>query len=197
VPDPLVPRRLADSAGPVDPDVDLRVPRQRLELRRAPWPTLAVISVGGVLGALARYGISATFPHPAGSFGWATFWINVAGCALIGMLMVAITEVGQAHALVRPFLGVGVLGGFTTFSTYIVDIQRAVAAGAPRTALTYLAGTLVAALVAVYTGVHGARLLTRPHRRRQAHGEPQPRRPAQPRPQRHGQGQQEGDGHED
>ncbi|MGI8336247.1 fluoride efflux transporter FluC [Actinomadura scrupuli] len=165
MPDPLFPPHPVRSAEPGDPDVDLRVPRQRAGPRRAPWPTLAAISAGGILGALARAGVSAMFPHPAGSFGWATFWINVAGCALIGVLMVAITEVGQAHPLVRPFVGVGVLGGFTTFSTYVVDIQRAVAAGAPGTALAYLAGTAAAALAAVYTGVHGTRSFVRYRRR--------------------------------
>jgi CrcB protein len=174
VPDPTTPSHAQDPAGrtgrtgvtaPVDADVDLRVPRQRFELRRAPWSTLTVISCGGALGALTRYGLSGAFPHPAGSFGWATFATNVAGCLLIGILMVAVTEVWQVHRLVRPFLGVGVLGGFTTFSTYIVDIQQAVTAGAPRTALAYLAGTVVAALAAVYAGVHGARLLIRPRGR--------------------------------
>jgi CrcB protein len=148
---------------PVGSDADSnaeRLPRRR-ELRAVPWGTLAVISAGGVLGALARYGLSQAFPHQPPGAGWATFGINVAGCLLIGMLMVAVTEVWRAHRMVRPFLGVGVLGGFTTFSTYIVDIQRAVAAGAPRIALAYLAGTLVAALAAVHAGVHLARLLTR------------------------------------
>lgn len=179
MPDPTIPNDAQDPAGrigragvaaPVDAEVDLRVPRQRFEPRRAPrstLATLAVISCGGALGALARYGLSGAFPHPAGSFGWATFATNVAGCLLIGILMVAVTEVWQVHRLVRPFLGVGVLGGFTTFSTYIVDVQQTVTAGAPRTALAYLAGTLVAALAAVYAGVHGARLLLRPRRRGQ------------------------------
>lgn len=164
MPDPLIPPHPARSAEAV-PDVDLRVPRPRAGPRRARWPTLAVISAGGILGALARYGVSGMYPHPAGSFGWATFWINVAGCALIGVLMAVITERGQAHPLARPFLGVGVLGGFTTFSTYVVDAQRAISAGAPGTAVAYLAGTAAAALIAVYTGVHGARLLIRSRRR--------------------------------
>src|ERR1700689_208306 len=90
----------------------------------AGWRTLAVIAVGGAAGALARYGLATAFPHPAGSFDWVTLGINVSGCALIGALMVAITEVWPGHPLARPFLAVGVLGGFTTFSTYIVDIQR-------------------------------------------------------------------------
>ncbi|NEA23720.1 fluoride efflux transporter FluC [Actinomadura bangladeshensis] len=144
---------------PVDPDVDLHVPRQRAELSRAPWETLGAISAGGVLGALARYGLSNAFPYGPGDFPWAVFWTNVAGCLLIGVLMVLITEVRQAHRLVRPFLGVGILGGFTTFSTYTVDVQRAVEHGAPRVGLAYLALTLAAALAAVLAGVRLTRSL--------------------------------------
>lgn len=153
---------MSDSpAQAVDPDVDLHVPDQRLELRRAPWSTLAAISAGGIVGALARYGIGAAFPHSPGTFGWATFWINVGGCLLIGMLMVAITEVWKAHRLVRPFVGVGVLGGFTTFSTSIVEAQQAIQEGAAGTGLLYLATTLVSALIAVSAGVQVTRLLAR------------------------------------
>ncbi|TDD84411.1 CrcB family protein [Actinomadura darangshiensis] len=148
-------------AVPVDPDVDLHVPLQRRELRRRPWTTLAAISVGGVCGTLARYGLSTAFPHPPGAFDWATFGINVSGCLLIGVLMVLIAEVWQVHRLVRPFLGVGVLGGFTTFSTAIVEVQQGVEAGAARTALVYMFATLFCALVAVFAGVRGTRLLSR------------------------------------
>ncbi|MDX3109739.1 fluoride efflux transporter CrcB [Nonomuraea angiospora] len=135
---------------PIDPDVDLHIPAQRAELH---WPVLAAIAAGGALGALARFGLQAALPAGPADFPWATFLINVSGCLLIGVLMVVITEVRPAHRLVRPFLGVGVLGGFTTFSTYAVDIQRAVEAGAPLTGLVYLAATLVAALAAVVAGM--------------------------------------------
>jgi fluoride exporter len=116
-----------------------------------------VIAIGGAAGALGRYGLAVAFPHPAGSFDWATLGINVSGCALIGALMVAITEVWPGHPLARPFLAVGVLGGFTTFSTYIVDIQRSLDAGAAASALAYLALTLAAALAAVWAGIAGMR----------------------------------------
>jgi fluoride exporter len=86
-------------------------------LRRIPWPTLAVIAVGGVIGALARQGLWTLFPHRPRAFDWATLGINAAGCTLIGLLMTAITEIRHAHRLAAPFLGIGVLGGFTTFST--------------------------------------------------------------------------------
>ncbi|WP_019633453.1 fluoride efflux transporter FluC [Actinomadura atramentaria] len=152
---------MAPPEPPVDPDIDLDVPAQRLELRRAPWGTLAAIAAGGALGALARYGIGGAFPHGAGEFAWATFWINVSGCFLIGVLMVLILETFEVHPLTRPFLGVGVLGGYTTFSTYAVDFEQAVRAGSAGTALAYLAGTAVAALVAVWTGVTAARAAAR------------------------------------
>ncbi|TMR88251.1 fluoride efflux transporter FluC [Nonomuraea basaltis] len=142
---------------PIDPDVDLHVPAQRTELH---WPVLAAIAAGGALGALARYAVQTALPAAPGGFPWATFWINVSGCLLIGGLMVVITEVRRAHPLVRPFLGVGVLGWFTTFSAYVVDVLRVVGAGAPVTGLAYLVGTMVAALVAVAAGMWLTRRVT-------------------------------------
>lgn len=71
--------------------------------------------------------------------------------------MVVVTEVWAAHRLVRPFFGTGVLGGFTTFSTYAVDIQKLVDEGHPGTGLGYLAATLFAALAAVWLAVAAAR----------------------------------------
>jgi CrcB protein len=134
-------------------------------LRGLPWLTLGVIAVGGALGALARQGLWTLFPHRAGVFDWATFGINVSGCFLIGALMTAVAEIRHAPRLTAPFLGVGVLGGFTTFSTYIVEIQQAIKAGAPQTGLAYLAATVAAAMLAVYAGVTVTRLLSRLHHR--------------------------------
>lgn len=133
------------------------------QLRRIPWLTLCVITAGGILGALARQSLWAVFPRPAAGFDWTTLGINVGGCALIGVLMVAITEVWHAHRLTGPFLGVGVLGGFTSFSTYIVDIQKSIRADAPQTGLAYMAVTLGAALLAVAAGMALTRLIARPH----------------------------------
>lgn len=117
------------------------------------WPVLAVIAAGGVAGALGRFGLTNAFPYAAGRFAWATFGINVSGCLLIGVLMVLVSEVWTTKRLLRPFLGTGVLGGYTTFSTHILDVQQMLAAGAARTALVYLLSTLLTALVAVYGGI--------------------------------------------
>jgi fluoride exporter len=146
--------------------MDLHVRRRRPGVARPPWDVLAVISVGGVLGALARYGLAAAWPHRRDHFPWATFTTNVSGCLLIGVLMVLISEVWVAHRLLRPFLGVGVLGGYTTFSTYTVDVQQLLSARAVGTGLLYVAGTLVAALAAVYVGSTATRLATGTYPRR-------------------------------
>ncbi|MFD6683611.1 fluoride efflux transporter FluC [Micromonospora parva] len=135
-----------------DPDVDLSVPADRRELTARPATTLAAIAAGGALGALARAGLQHAVPHAPTGFGWATFTINTSGCLLIGVLMAVLAHLGGGHALARPFLGVGVLGGFTTFSTYAVDVQQAFVAGAPGTALAYLAATVLGALAAVGVG---------------------------------------------
>ncbi|MER7590969.1 CrcB family protein [Micromonospora sp. NPDC127501] len=144
MPEPFEPR--------TDPDVDLRVPADRRELTARPATVLAVIAAGGVLGALARAGLQHAVPHPPTGFAWATFTINTSGCLLIGVLMAVLGHLDGGPPLARPFLGVGLLGGFTTFSTYAVDVQQAIVVGAPGTALAYLAATVLGALVAVALG---------------------------------------------
>lgn len=146
---------------PVDSDVDLRVGAQRRELVRRHAPVLVVIAVGGGLGALARYGLTLLLPPLPGQFPWATFFANVLGCLLIGVLMVLITERWTAHRLIRPFLGVGVLGGFTTFSTYAVEIRGLLQPGTVGLALAYLAGTFLCSMLAVITGVSVSRAILR------------------------------------
>ncbi|HKS47801.1 MAG TPA: CrcB family protein [Amycolatopsis sp.] len=146
---------------PVDSDVDLRVPSQRRELARHHGPVLAVIAVGGGLGALGRYGLAVLLPTRPGHFPWATFFTNVLGCLLIGVLMVLITEMWTVHRLVRPFIGVGVLGGFTTFSTYAAEIRALLEAETVGLAFAYLAGTFAGAMLAVVAGVWATRAVLR------------------------------------
>ncbi|NUT45493.1 MAG: CrcB family protein [Thermoactinospora sp.] len=97
---------------------------------------LGVICAGGVIGALSRYGLGLLVPGI-----WTTFVINVVGCFLIGVVMAR-----TPRELPRLFLTTGVLGGFTTFSAYSVDVLRS-------GQWLYLAGTLVCALLAVQGGL--------------------------------------------
>ncbi|MFD7842097.1 fluoride efflux transporter CrcB [Nocardia sp. NPDC059764] len=143
----------AQAAEPIDPDIDLHQPDQRRELLHSQGAILTVISIGGAIGALARYGLAQVWPTPAHGFPWATFATNVLGCFLIGVLMVIVTELRTAHPLVRPFLGVGILGGFTTFSTYANETRALLEPGTVATAFSYLAATLVGALLATLLAV--------------------------------------------
>jgi CrcB protein len=143
--------------GPVDSDVDLRIDGRA---GRAHDPViLGAIAAGGAVGATARYLVGLGWPTPAGGFPVSTLVINVVGCGLIGVLMVLVTDVFTRQRLVRPFLGTGVLGGFTTFSTYAVDIQRLVTGRHAGTALLYLVATIVGALLAVWATVSVTRAL--------------------------------------
>ncbi|MFF6804945.1 fluoride efflux transporter CrcB [Streptomyces sp. NPDC012616] len=135
----------------------LRTGAPRGTARSGQLPVVAVVALGGGVGAAARYAAALRWPTGAGGFPWTTFWVNVVGCAVIGVFLVVITEVMTAHRLVRPFFGTGVLGGFTTFSTYAVDIQKLLDAGRTGTALAYLAATLAAALAAVWLAATATR----------------------------------------
>ncbi|THA60531.1 fluoride efflux transporter CrcB [Streptomyces sp. A0958] len=130
------------------------VPGNLRNLRNHPQnAVVAVVALGGATGASARYGASLLWPTATGGFPWTTLVVNVIGCAVIGVFMVVISEVWAAHRLVRPFFGTGVLGGFTTFSTYAVDIERLVEKGRAGIGLAYLGTTLLAALAAVWSAV--------------------------------------------
>lgn len=155
--------RVEDRTRAVDPDVDLHVAAQRRE-RTA--PVLAAIAVGGALGGLARYGLALALPARPGAIPWGTLTANVVGCALIGVLMVLITEVWSPHRLVRPFLGVGLLGGFTTFSTYAVEVRDLLVPASAPLALGYLAGTVLSCLLATVAAVALTRLAIRTRQRR-------------------------------
>jgi CrcB protein len=166
-------RRLDEQAthgpvhGPVDPDVtpedvessavDHAIVRDRLDV-------LAVVAAGGALGSAARYGLGELWPAAGGSFPWATFSVNVIGCFLLGLLMVFVVDVWPPRRYVRPFLGVGVLGGFTTFSTYALDTRRLLVEAPTGVAVTYVVGTLVLALLAVVAGALAGRAITRGRR---------------------------------
>ena len=147
--------------GIVDPDVDLQAPAQRAETRPHELDLLAVIAAGGVLGSEARYGIDRLIPPPVAGFPWATLLINVTGCLLIGVLMVVLIEVWSPHRDARPFLGVGVLGGYTTFSTFAVDAVRLVRAHHAGAAAGYVVATVVCCLLAVLGATVATRRLAR------------------------------------
>jgi CrcB protein len=118
------------------------------------------VGIGGILGALARAGISAATPHsdPA-SWPWATFVTNLLGCLVLGLVLAYAdarherwlrTSPTKAR-LVRPLVATGVLGGFTTFSTFSVEAVRMVRADQSPDALAYILASVVLGL-ALFAG---------------------------------------------
>jgi fluoride exporter len=157
------------SVIPVDPDLapdDLGEPARgrarpaagRPRQRRARPDVLGVVAFGGMLGASARYGVGQWLPTRPGGFPWATFWTNLSGSFLLGLLLVLLLERFPPTRLVRPFLATGLLGAFTTMSTYEVETALLVKNGHPLTALVYGGGSLVAGLALAYTGMLAGRL---------------------------------------
>ncbi|WP_192782426.1 CrcB family protein [Amycolatopsis lexingtonensis] len=123
------------------------------------WDVLLAIGAGGALGSLARYGLSVAIPHARGDFAVATLLTNALGCLLIGVLMAFLTTTARPHHLLRPFLGVGVLGGFTTFSTFVTDSLDAATTGRILGSLLYVAASLVLCLAAVTAGLTATRAI--------------------------------------
>lgn len=128
-----------------------RVLRQR-------WDILLVIAVGGIVGSLGRWAVGVALPHRDGAVPWSTAVVNVGGCLAIGALM-AVVEVAPPSRYLRPFLGTGVLGGFTTFSAYMLDTRVLLVAGQPVAATSYLFGSLAGGFTAVWLGAVLARAI--------------------------------------
>jgi CrcB protein len=87
----------------------------------------------------------------------------VLGCLLIGVLMAFLTTTARPHPLLRPFLGVGILGGFTTFSTFVTDTLDAAATGRLLASSAYVAASLVLCLTAVAAGLAATRAVRKGH----------------------------------
>src|ERR1700743_3689355 len=86
--------------------------------------TLAAICAGGALGAMARAEVADALPVHPGAFPWATFLVNIAGAALLGWFTTRLQERLPLSVYRRPFLGTGICGGLTTFSTMQLELLR-------------------------------------------------------------------------
>jgi CrcB protein len=133
------------------------------------WDLVLACSIGGILGAWARYGLDQAIVHTPAQFPWSTVLINASGCFAIGVLMVVLGDLTAPHRLVRPFLGVGVLGGYTTYSTFAVDVDQLVLHHHPGTAVAYVVMTVAACLLAVWLSTQLTLGVVRIRHRRRAH----------------------------
>jgi fluoride exporter len=118
--------------------------------------TVAAVFLGGMLGAVARYGAGALLPSLGDGFPWDTLVENVAGSLLLGFILVVLVERFGPTSLLRPFLAVGVLGSFTTFSAMAVEGDLLVREGDAALAAVYWSTTVALGLGAALVGIVGA-----------------------------------------
>ena len=121
--------------------------------RKIPIATLGLVAVGGVVGAVARYGVARGVPTPTDAFPWATFTVNVSGSLALGVLLTLVVERVPRGRMLRPLVGTGVIGAYTTFATLAVETVLLVRDGRAGTAALYLAASLAAGLAAATAGI--------------------------------------------
>jgi CrcB protein len=116
-------------------------------------PIVVAVAVGGAAGASARYVLDRWIESRSFAvFPWSTFTINVTGCFLIGFVVAALVDRHHVPAWLRVGLSVGVLGGYTTFSTYAQETLGLAEAHDPGIAAAYALGSLAIGVAAVYAG---------------------------------------------
>ncbi|MHB1594634.1 MAG: fluoride efflux transporter CrcB [Streptosporangiaceae bacterium] len=127
---------------------------------RPPVVDLAAVGAGGALGSTARYLVELAVPTVPG-FPWPTFTVNVVGSFVLGLLMVYLLDVWPPRRELRLFLTTGIIGGFTTFSSFATEVALQLHAGGIALADAYALSSLVAGVAAVWAGVMTARFATR------------------------------------
>ena len=148
-----------------------RPPRSTVPHRR---PTvLAIIFTGGALGTFTRAVLEDAFPARAGGVPWTTLGVNVAGALLLGLLLEALTRTGPDagwRRTVRLGVGTGLLGGFTTYSTFAVETVERLAPGSLVVGLAYPLVSVVLGVIAAAVGYRIAHRLRRRGRGEEENG---------------------------
>ncbi|HEY7439723.1 MAG TPA: fluoride efflux transporter CrcB [Acidimicrobiia bacterium] len=140
---------------PLDPDLDpdLEEVLEQPGGGRVRASVVAVVAVGGTAGTLARYAVTRVVHVPPGSFPWSTLTVNVTGSFILGVLLTLMVHRWPPSRYARPFLAVGFLGAYTTFSTYMVDADVLVKDRHADIAALYVLASLVLGIAAVSLGI--------------------------------------------
>jgi fluoride exporter len=169
--EPMVSSNDNASGWPTDPDLGPdeigerdSSSEQRRRARHVQFVIVVAIACGGVVGSVSRYLLSLALPTETGRFPWGTFLINVTGSALLGFLLVLLMEQFPRGHLARPALGTGIIGAYTTFSTFVVEAVLLVRDGQVLSALTYVLLSVLVGIGALWIGMTGARLAMRTER---------------------------------
>jgi len=116
------------------------------------WQIWAAVGTGGAIGAMTRHAIALASLRLFGpAFPWGTLFVNVAGSFAIGAFLAWLAARGDVHAGLRAFVGTGLLGALTTFSTFSFEALL-LWRRSPELALGYVLASVVLALAAVTAG---------------------------------------------
>jgi fluoride exporter len=128
-----------------------------LDKKRLDGRELGAIFVGGVIGAVARVGLSEALPHGVGGWPWATFTVNMVGALLLGWFVTRLGERLPPSTYRRPLLGTGLCGGLTTFSTMQLELFKMIEGGYVPLAVAYAAATIAGGFLCVHVGTVATR----------------------------------------
>ncbi len=119
------------------------------------WQSFLAVLVGGGIGSVVRYAVTIAITQRFGAgFPWWTFIINITGSLIIGIVAeITQTRVFAGSSLLRLFLMTGVLGGYTTFSTFSLDALTLMREGDQLLAFAYVAGSVGLGIAAAFGGV--------------------------------------------
>lgn len=122
------------------------------------WPrihgrSVLAVGLGGFVGGILRYVIGQAWPTPVVGFPWATFVINTSGTFALALLLIVVLEVLPPTTYLRPALGTGVCGAYTTFSSVATAADQLVARGHAGVAAGYVAASVAAGLAAAACGI--------------------------------------------
>lgn len=121
------------------------------------WGQLALVMLGGALGAAGRFALGAWLLRAVGSgFPWGTFAVNLAGSFLVGYVAMQLVDRGPGAEYWRAFLIVGCIGGLTTFSALMLECLLMARGQRQDLLVTYLAASLVGGFVLVWLGARVA-----------------------------------------
>jgi fluoride exporter len=121
-------------------------------------PVILVMS-GGAIGAGLRYGLWRALPVGEGGWPWPTFAANVLGGLAMGVLAAWVLRGDNSAESLRLFVGVGVLGGFTTFSAFSLEMMQMVERGQIGLAAGYALASVLLALGALFAGMSAAKAI--------------------------------------
>lgn len=120
------------------------------------------VAMGGAMGAVARYLMAAFIQNKTSTlFPWGTFFVNIIGCFLLGLVYILGVELLMIPPNLRTLISVGFLGAFTTFSTFNLESLHMINNGEYRLALYNILGSIIFGLLAGWLGLLTAKILTK------------------------------------